>query len=122
VTGESLNLKGEATLITFCTTTSPRSLENMPYLNAFNDKYGSKGLKVVAVTSEDAAAVRAFLSRNRINFPMVSSKSLAKAFNIQLIPQALLIDRSGKVIWEGIPKNLPEAAIADALAAGVANR
>jgi thiol-disulfide isomerase/thioredoxin len=122
VTGESLNLQGQATLITFLATTSPRSRENMPYLNAFADKYGSKGLKVVAVTSEDAAAVTAFLSRTRINFPIISSKTLANTFAVQLIPQALLIDRSGKVIWEGIPKNLPEAAIADALGGGVATR
>jgi thiol-disulfide isomerase/thioredoxin len=100
-------------LMEFWATWCPPCRESIPHLNSIYEKYHPKGLSVVGISSEDAATVQAFMRQVPMKYPVALDplKRYGGALNINSIPHAFLVNRAGKVVWDGHPMTLTEADI-----------
>ncbi|MEI6536633.1 MAG: TlpA disulfide reductase family protein, partial [Verrucomicrobiaceae bacterium] len=89
----------------------------IPHLNDVYKQYKAKGLEIVGVTKEDAAVVTAFTKSVPINYHVAldPAATLAAQFGIISIPHAMLVDKAGKIVWEGHPMTLQPADIESVL-------
>ncbi len=111
--GAKPELAGKPILLEFWATWCPPCRESIPHLNGFYKKYKDKGLMIVGVTDEDAATVNKFTQKVPIEYFAATDKggNLSKQFNINGIPHAFLVNKEGKIVWEGHPMQLTEADI-----------
>lgn len=107
------DLAGKPMILEFWATWCPPCRESIPHLNEVYAKYKDQGLVIVGVTKEKKSVVQSFLAKTPMNyFPALDPDGeLNKTFAITAIPHAVLIDKTGKIVWEGHPMSLPEAKV-----------
>ena len=68
---------------------------------------------VVGITDENDNLVEKFMKQVPMEYSVAQDKGndWGKQFGIQGIPHALLVDKTGKVVWEGHPMELKENEI-----------
>jgi peroxiredoxin len=61
--------------------------------------YGGKGLKVLAVSTEDAPTVKSFLSENHYTFPafLDAGGKASTTYNVDGIPCLVILDAKGNL-------------------------
>jgi hypothetical protein len=85
---------------------------------------GPQGLTVLYVDDgrrDTVASMQQRIQAEGLNFPIFhdTSATTTSAYAVRAFPTAYLLDREGRVVWEGIPVYDPaatEQAIRDALA------
>jgi thiol-disulfide isomerase/thioredoxin len=103
---------GKPLLLEFWATWCPPCRKSIPHLNELFEKYKARGLVVIGVTDEDAATVLKFTEKTPMHYAVaVGDKKLGDLFGISGIPHAMLVDRTGKILWEGHPLELTDALI-----------
>jgi thiol-disulfide isomerase/thioredoxin len=106
--GESLSLsdlRGQVVLIDFWTYTCINCIRTLPYLEAWQQRYGRQGLTVVGVHSpefpfeKDADNVQAAIRQNHLTYPVVQDNDLGTwdAWGNQYWPADYLVDAQGNV-------------------------
>ena len=106
--GESLSmsqLRGKVVLIDFWTYTCINCIRTLPYLEAWQQRYGRDGFTVVGVHSpefpfeKDADNVQAAIRQNHLSYPVVQDNDLAtwSAWGNQYWPSEYLVDAQGNV-------------------------
>jgi thiol-disulfide isomerase/thioredoxin len=105
--------RGKVVLVGFWATWCAPCVEEIPFVTALLDEFGSKGLVVIAVdvdaTGEPGKTVesitplvRRFLLENRVRWPSLFSdpagRDLTKAYAVVEIPSNVLIGRDGKIV------------------------
>ena len=108
---------GKPMIVEFWATWCPPCRESIPHLNEIYAKYKDKGLQVVGITDEDRAKIMKFEKEVPIEYSvgLDTGGKYAKPFGIQGIPHAVLVDKSGKVVWEGHPTSLQDSQIEEIL-------
>ncbi len=93
--------QGQVALVVFWATWCPPCMQEVPSLKRLQKKYGEQGFKVLAVSVDGRPekVLPKFITDNSINYQVLISNSQAeKAYgNINSIPAAFLIDRTGKL-------------------------
>lgn len=108
---------GQATLVLFWATWSPRSLAALADFEGLHRDYGAHGLRVVAVnvegektTAQDEARVSAAAAAAGVSYAVALDRELAvyAAWGVGAVPSAVLVDGAGKVLetLDGYPPNL----------------
>ena len=106
--GESLSmsdLRGRVVLVDFWTYTCINCIRTLPYLEAWQQRYGSQGFTVVGVHSpefpfeKDAGNVQAAIRQNHLTYPVAQDNDLATwdAWGNQYWPADYLVDAQGNV-------------------------
>ena len=106
--GESLSmsdLRGKVVLVDFWTYTCINCIRTLPYLEAWQQRYGPQGFTVVGVHSpefpfeKDASNVQAAIRQNHLTYPVVQDNDLATwdAWGNQYWPADYLVDAQGNV-------------------------
>ena len=106
--GESLSmsdLRGKVVLVDFWTYTCINCIRTLPYLEAWQQRYGSQGFTVVGVHSpefpfeKDAGNVQAAIRQNHLTYPVAQDNDLATwdAWGNQYWPADYLVDAQGNV-------------------------
>ena len=110
-------LVGHPLLIEFWATWCPPCRASIAHLNELERKYHGRGLGIVGITGEDQATVERFRAGTPMDYPVAldTGQAVAAEFQVETIPQAWLLDSSGRVIWSGHPMQLDEQTIALAL-------
>ncbi len=98
-------LRGRVVLVDFWTYSCINCIRTLPYLNAWNNKYASKGLTIVGVHTPEfpfehsAANVAAAIRQNGIHYPVVQDNDYAtwNAYNNEYWPAEYLIDAQGRI-------------------------
>ncbi len=98
-------LRGRVVLVDFWTYTCINCIRTLPYLEAWDARYRSKGLTIVGVESpefpfeKDAGNVENAIRQFGIRYPVVQDNNLAtwNAYGNQYWPADYLIDKTGKV-------------------------
>ena len=98
-------LRGKVVLVEFWTYTCINWLRTMPYVRAWNEKYGSRGLVVIGVHSpefafeKDVANVRRAASELKVDFPVAidSDHAIWRAFQNEYWPALYFADARGRI-------------------------
>jgi thiol-disulfide isomerase/thioredoxin len=106
-------LKGKPAVVEFWATWCPPCRKSIPHLNEINQKYKAKGLVIIGISDEDQGTVEKFRKTLPMEYTVALDKggSLQQKFGIEGIPQAFVVDKSGKIVWQGHPMELQESII-----------
>lgn len=104
---------GKPMVLEFWATWCGPCRESIPHLNDIYAKYKDKGLVVIGITEEGDDVVDAFMKKIPMNYPVAEDKKgkFAEPFGIKGIPHTMLVDKAGKIVWEGHPLELEEKDI-----------
>lgn len=64
------DFRGRPLLVNFWATWCPPCIEELPMIESFWHQHGAKGLQVLALAIDQPSAVRRFLERQRLSFPV----------------------------------------------------
>lgn len=111
--GKDPVLTGKPLIVEFWATWCPPCRTSIPHLNELYKKHREKGLEIIGVTKEDEATVSSFVKNIPIDYHVAfdSGGKFGKPFGIKGIPHAMILDKEGKVVWEGHPMSLPESQL-----------
>ena len=106
------DLKGKPAIVEFWATWCPPCRATIPHLNDINKKYQDKGLVVIGITNEDKATVQKFRKSTPMEYNVaIDKKDIGEKLGVSGIPHAFLVDKGGKIVWEGHPAQLNDAEI-----------
>jgi cytochrome c biogenesis protein CcmG, thiol:disulfide interchange protein DsbE len=100
VEGKLPDLKGKVVLVDFFASWCEPCKESFPVMEELNQKYGSKGLVIVAVNLDTKKAdMEEFLKKHPASFTIVRdpANKLVEQVKIPTMPSSFLLDRQGKV-------------------------
>lgn len=115
--GDKPDLAGKALILEFWATWCEPCRDSIPHLNDVWKNYKDKGLVVIGITKEDEAPVKEFIKDLPIHYFVGRDPSaeLAAHFGITIIPHAMLVDKTGRIAWEGHPLTMQPGDIEAAL-------
>jgi len=98
-------LRGRVVLVDFWTYSCINCIRTLPYLNAWNTRYASKGLTIVGVHTPEfpfehsASNVQEAIHQNGIGYPVVQDNNYStwNAYNNEYWPAEYLIDAKGRI-------------------------
>jgi len=104
---------GKPLIVEFWATWCGPCKQSIPHLNEINKKYKDKGLVIIGITDEPNQTIRQFIKSVPIEYNAATDKTgkISKGFGIQGIPHAMLVDKTGKIVWEGHPMSMQESEI-----------
>lgn len=107
--------RGKVVLVHFWATWCPPCVEEIPTLDSLNRALFSKDFEILAVSVDEggAAAVSAFMNKNKLTLPVLldPQRSIAGLYGTFKFPETYLVDRQGIVREKVIgPRNwaIPE--------------
>lgn len=96
------SLHGNVVLVEFWATWCGPCIESIPHLNALQQKYAAKGFKILSFTEQNRPGVENFLKHTPMDYAIgLESDATFDQYGVTGIPQAFLVDASGKIVWEG---------------------
>ncbi len=89
----------------------------MPHLNELSEKFSDKGLSILGVTGEGKGPTEKWIADKGAHYPYAYDKGgkFQRAMGVSGIPHSVLVDATGKIVWEGHPGSLKESDIEAAL-------
>jgi peroxiredoxin len=94
--------EGKVVLLNFWATWCPPCREEMPSMQALQQRFGDQGLVVLAVNTEEngALAVAAFLEKYSYSFPILldPEAEAQNAYGVFRFPESFIIDRNGVIV------------------------
>ena len=118
------SLAGRVVLVDFWASWCVPCRQSFPWMNALREKYGAKGLSIVAINlDKDRAAAEAFLGKNPAAFTLAfdASGKTAEAYRVEAMPSTFVVGRDGTLLvrhagFDAKKTGEIEAAIEGALA------
>ncbi len=95
------SLRGKVVVLNFWATWCPPCRAEMPSLNNLYRELRSKGLEVVAIsTDRSASPVKDYLSKNPLDIKILVDEDsrVSRQFKVFSIPTTFLIDRNGLIV------------------------
>jgi peroxiredoxin len=93
------SFKGHVVLIDFWATWCGPCKEGLPVTAALAEKFGKRGLKVLAVSAEDPRKIADFVSQQSYKLPAYCDAALSadRAYHVSPIPTTVVIDAKGNL-------------------------
>jgi thiol-disulfide isomerase/thioredoxin len=129
VKGNPVNLaegKGKKIFVVeFWATWCPPCQTTIPHLTEVQKKYAKNDVVVIGVTDEESNLVKQFVTKmgEKMDYVVAidnnseTSKAYMDAFGIDTIPHAFIVDKTGKIVWQGNPMEGFDEAL-EAIVAG----
>jgi peroxiredoxin len=97
------NYRNSVLVIEFFATWCGGCKESIPHLLNLNKQYGSKGLQILGLDigqGDDAAALRQFVAKRKINFPvaMADEDLVYDSYAVRMIPTIFVINKKGILV------------------------
>ncbi len=111
-------LRDKVVLINLWSTTCPPCRKEFPDLQALYARYGPRGLVVLAISDDDADALKRFVAEQKLSFPVLMDpgQKVKAAFKVTGTPATFVYDRSGQLVGQA-PEGRPSMrALLDMLA------
>jgi len=93
------DLRGQVVLVEFWATWCGPCTMQFPDLKRWHKQYAKQGLRIIALTSEDAALVKEFVAAEKLDYPIAldSDDSIRRSYVAFALPTTVVIDRAGVV-------------------------
>jgi len=97
-------LRGRVVLVNFWATWCPPCRKEMPDMEALYQRFGPKGLVILAISDEEAAKVQPFIAERHFSYPILldPGRKVNELFRIEGIPKSFVYDREGKLVAQAI--------------------
>ncbi|HVP37242.1 MAG TPA: TlpA disulfide reductase family protein [Terriglobales bacterium] len=100
----------EKTVLFFFSPDCPACEENLEFWKTLYKNNSSKKVRIFGVTNSDRDKTEEFVKKFQLTFPvmLISDLKLLDKYKVEMVPQTMLIDTSGKVqkVWPGpLPAN-----------------
>jgi peroxiredoxin len=97
-------LKGNVVLVNFWATWCPPCRKEMPDLEALYKRFHDRGLVVLAISDEDEAKVRNYITEKAYTFPILldPGRKVNEAMGVEGIPKSFVYDREGRLVAQAI--------------------
>ena len=91
--------------------------DSIPHLNKLHGQFSRQGLQVVGISNEDPDTLRRFLEQTPIDYTVArdGNSTYFRHLGVTGIPHAVLLDRTGRIAWQGHPTSLQERRILNVL-------
>ncbi len=101
---QSSSLKGKVVLMEFWIKNCSYCMESFTYLKELQQKFNTANVQILTINAYDPPKeVGFFYNREKPAYKMLyAGQALAKDLGIYSYPQAILVDKNGKVIFAGI--------------------
>lgn len=102
-TSAAEHINGKLVLLDFWASWCEPCKDSLPFFAELENRYSKQGLQVIAVSvDEDLKAANAFVAKNKLplKFLWDENKRVAKNLGLMAIPTTLLVDKSGKIIYQ----------------------
>jgi thiol-disulfide isomerase/thioredoxin len=96
-------LRGKVVAVDFWATWCTSCVEDISHLNELQRKYGGKNFQLMGLVREGHQTMDHFLTRHPIDYPIGLESGSLDDYNITILPIALVMDQTGKIIWIGDP-------------------
>lgn len=94
------DLSGKLVVLNFWATWCPPCREEMPYFNDVYEQYKDQGLVIIGINlGESEVAVRAFLQRTGVTFPVIIDQRdrLTRLYDVVPLPTTYVIGPDGRI-------------------------
>jgi len=105
------DLRGKVVLLQFWASGCGACNDEMSAMQALNDRYGRKGLVILAINvGQKKEAVKKLLQHMRISFPVLldSDREMARKYDVVDMPRTFLVDRKGIIRYKIVGNAAPE--------------
>jgi tetratricopeptide (TPR) repeat protein len=106
---------GKILVLVFWRSDDQRSIDAIPILNDVYEKLRSKGVVIMALTSEEKDTVQKAKKDLGIRYRTGWSGNWHQTYEVSSFPRAVLIDTVGTVVWKGNPSDDLELRIREQL-------
>jgi len=108
-------IKGKITLVNFWATYCGPCREEMKHLNRINETYADQNVQVIGISIDDSRSmgrVKSIVKSQKLKYTILldTEKKLYKNFNTTAMPFSILVDSTGKILWEHTGYRLGEEA------------
>ncbi|MBI5686519.1 MAG: redoxin family protein [Verrucomicrobia bacterium] len=110
-------------VVEFWATWCPPCRQSIPHLTELQKRFKDKGVVFAAVSDEQAPVVREFVGKmgDKMGYAVAVDKerktvaAYLEAFGVSGIPHAFIVDKEGRIIWQGHPMADLEVALTQIL-------
>jgi peroxiredoxin len=99
-------LRGKVVLVNFWATWCPPCRKEMPDMEALYQRFGPRGLVILAISDEDASKVEPFITEHKYAYPILldPGRKVSQLFAVEGIPKSFLYGRDGKLVAQAIDR------------------
>jgi len=100
------DLRGKVVLVNFWATWCPPCRKEMPDMEALYQRFGPRGLVILAISDEGADKVGPFLAEKKYTYPILldPGRKVNDLFSVQGIPKSFLYGRDGQLVTQAIDR------------------
>jgi thiol-disulfide isomerase/thioredoxin len=113
-------LRGRVVLVNFWATWCPPCRREMPDMETLYQRFGPRGLVILAISDEDAAKVQPFVA-GKFSYPILldPGRQVNQLFAVEGIPKSFLYGRDGKLVAQAIDRRTQRQFLAMLKQAGL---
>ena len=117
ITSQPPDLTGRVYVLEFWATWCPPCRQSIPHMIELADKYKDKNVPFIGVSIDSSSGpVKKMVKESGITYYIGMDNGLSDKFSVSGVPSVFIIDRSGKVAWQGHPMSPDfESALVNAL-------
>ena len=115
------DLRGKVALVNFWATWCPPCRKEMPDMEALYQRFGPRGLVILAISDEGAEKMGPFIAAQKYTYPILldPGKKVHNLFGVEGIPKSFLYDRNGKLVTQAIDRRTERQFLAMLKQAGL---